>query len=279
MTSIQTIQQASRDDMTAISSFFEEATFVHRHLDWHSTIDWLGTQPFLLLKEGDSIKALLAAPPDPPRTAWIHCFAVHSPVILDDAWVTLFSEAEKMLTAQNALPFAVGLEEWFTDLLLRHGFQIKQNIVILAWNHHITPITDAPARLLLRPMLESDLDEVAGVDARSFELQWVTSLDALRLAYLQSQHSTVAEIDGRIVGYELTTANQYSAHLARLAVLPEFRRGMIARRLVTDMLRHFSRQGVLQVTVNTQSDNTASLHLYKSLGFDLTGESFPVLQR
>jgi ribosomal protein S18 acetylase RimI-like enzyme len=265
--------------MTAISSFFEEAAFIHRHLDWHSTIDWLGVQPFLLLADGGKIQALLAAPTDPPHTAWIHCFAARDAALIDDAWTALFAEAEKMLTAQGAFPFAVGLEEWFCSLLLRHGFQIKQDIVILAWNHHIYPVGEAHSNLLLRPMLESDLDEVAELDACSFEQQWVTSADALRLAYVQSQHTTVAEIDNRIVAYELTTANQYSAHLARLAVLPEFRRGMIARRLVTDMLRHFSRQGVLQVTVNTQSDNIASLNLYKSLGFELTGESFPVLQR
>ncbi len=266
--------------MTDISSFFEEAAFIHRHLDWHSTIDWLGgVQPFLLLKQDGKIQALLAAPPDPPHTAWVHCFAVCNAEILDDAWKMLYSAAEKILTAQHALPFAIGLEEWFCNLLLHNGFQIKQSIVVLLWNHHISPVGEVPASLLLRPMLESDLVEVAEVDDRSFEQQWVTSPDALRLAYIQSQHTTVAEINGRIVGYELTTANQYSAHLARLAVLPEFRRGMIARCLVTDMLRHFSRQGVLQMTVNTQSDNTASLNLYKSLGFELTGESFPVLQR
>ena len=237
----------------------------------------LGSQPFLILKANNEIQAILASPPDPPHTAWLHCFAAQDAGILDAAWKALFSEASTTLASIKARPFAVGLEDWFCTLLLNNGFQVKQNIVVLNWNHHIQPLGETAMNIVLRPMLESDLDEVAIVDAHSFEQQWVTSESSIRLAFLQCQHTTVAEIDGKIVGYELSTANQYSAHLARLAVLPEYRRGMIARRLVTDMLRHFSRQGVLQVTVNTQSDNSASLHLYRGLGFELSGETIPVL--
>jgi ribosomal protein S18 acetylase RimI-like enzyme len=277
MNYISAISQARKDDISEISSFFENAAFIHRHLDWHSTLDWLGSQPFLMLKANNEIQAILAAPPDPPHTAWIHCFATRDNSVLDAAWKALFAEASITLASLNAIPYAVGLEDWFCTLLLNNGFQAKQNIVVLSWNHHVQPLGEASMNLLLRPMLESDLHEVANVDAHSFEKQWVTSESSIRLAYLQCQHKTVAEIDGKLVGYELSTANQYSAHLARLAVLPEYRRGMIAKRLVTDMLHHFSRQGVLQVTVNTQSDNSASINLYKGLGFELTGETIPVL--
>jgi ribosomal protein S18 acetylase RimI-like enzyme len=88
----------------------------------------------------------------------------------------------------------------------------------------------------------------------------------------------VAVIDQKIVGYEMTTASQFSAHLARLAVLPEFRRGRIAKSMVCEMLRYFSNRGMMQLTVNTQNDNAASLHLYQSLGFERTGEEYPILQ-
>jgi RimJ/RimL family protein N-acetyltransferase len=44
------------------------------------------------------------------------------------------------------------------------------------------------------------------------------------------------------------------------------------------MIRYFSRLGTGFITVNTQSDNLASLNVYKKLGFTLTGEKFPVMK-
>lgn len=274
-----TITQAKNSDYARVAAFLAgEAGFVHRHLDWRSTLDWLGTQPFLLLENQGLIQALLAAPEEPAGTAWLNCFAVREQPDLDSSWKALFSEALKILQPRHVNVFAVGLEEWLTSLLLRNRFTTKQTIVVLAWNHHIPTISPQENDVLIRPMLVSDLKEVAAVDQRSFEQQWVHSSDALRLAYAQSQHASVAQVNGRLVAYELTTASTYTAHLARLAVLPDYRHQAIARRLVVEMLRHFSSRGVLQLTVNTQSDNDASLRLYQDLGFEITSERYPVLQ-
>lgn len=67
-----------------------------------------------------------------------------------------------------------------------------------------------------------------------------------------------------------------SGHLARLAVHPYAQRHHIAHGLVRQMLARFGRMGTHRVTVNTQSDNAASLALYRSMGFKLTGNTFPV---
>jgi ribosomal protein S18 acetylase RimI-like enzyme len=76
----------------------------------------------------------------------------------------------------------------------------------------------------------------------------------------------------------MTTANHFSAHLARIAVHPALRHQHIAANMIIDMFRYFKRRGVNNVTVNTQDNNHASLALYQSMGFDLTGESFPVFR-
>jgi len=138
------------------------------------------------------------------------------------------------------------------------------------------PFPSLAPEFQFRPMIVSDLHEVALVDERSFEKQWRNNRDSIELSYNQSQHSTVVEFQNQIIGYELTTANHYTAHLARLAVLPEFQHRGIARYLVTTMLHWCVNNGAVQVTVNTQSDNVASLHLYHELGFELTGENYPV---
>jgi ribosomal protein S18 acetylase RimI-like enzyme len=92
----------------------------------------------------------------------------------------------------------------------------------------------------------------------------------LELAMASADYLTVAELDGQIVGYQLTTASAGGGHLGRLAVLPNCQ----GRGLGTAL----EGQGAQQVTVNTQDTNMASLSLYQRLGFKLTGEAFPVYQ-
>jgi ribosomal protein S18 acetylase RimI-like enzyme len=88
----------------------------------------------------------------------------------------------------------------------------------------------------------------------------------------------VAELDSKIIGYELSTYSHFSAHLARLAVLPQNQFHGIGYYLAREMIRYFYRHGTLHISVNTQDDNQKSLNLYKRLGFSLTGERFPVFE-
>jgi len=273
------IHQSSKSDLSRVAAFLERSPLVHRHLDWRGTLDWLESQPFLLMTKSDEILALLAAPPDPPNFAWIRCFAAGQNTSPESVWKPLVGAARPVLESMNAQLVAVGLEDWFTRLLIKNGFSSSQKIVVLEWDHHLSAPIQLPENVTLRPMEPSDIDAVSEVDRLSFEPLWVNSGPSLYLAFLQSEHTSVAEVNGKIIAYELSTASQYSAHLARLAVLPNYRQHSIGRALVTEMLSYYSRRGLLQVTVNTQSDNQASLHLYKSLGFHLTLEEYPVLTK
>lgn len=276
MTQIDSVEKAQKADISSIAAFLEHASLIHRHLDWRSTLDWLGSQPFLLWKEQGEIQAILIAVPDLPGIAWLHCFGVKSSNKAEEAWNRLFSEAKIESEKSGTSLFAIGLEEWFNGLLVRQGFTSTQSVVVLEWNHHMKAFLPPESDFQIRPMIASDLDEVALVDERSFEKQWRNNRESIELSYNQSQRSSVVEFQNQIVGYELTTANQYAGHLARLAVLPEFQKRGIARYLVTSMLQWCANSGAVQVTVNTQSDNIASLHLYHELGFELTGETYPV---
>jgi len=48
--------------------------------------------------------------------------------------------------------------------------------------------------------------------------------------------------------------------------------------LVEDLLDRFQREGIVQVSVNTQARNQASLELYKKFGFTRMEEIYPVYQ-
>ena len=130
--------------------------------------------------------------------------------------------------------------------------------------------------MILRPMALSDLPEVYILDGFAFDHLWQNSLDGLTLALNQAAYATVLEVGNRIIAYQISTPTSFGAHLARLAVLPDFQRQHLGSILVRNLQEYFREKGFETVSVNTQDDNQASLALYRKMGFHLTGKSFPV---
>ena len=125
-------------------------------------------------------------------------------------------------------------------------------------------------------MEPDDLEAVQRIDEAAFSPVWQNSYSALEHAYHQSAVSTVAEISGRLVGYQISTATAVGGHLARLAVDPGLQGKGIGYDLVRDVMVQFKRRGAYHVSVNTQYDNSVSLSLYRKAGFKPTGEEYPV---
>ena len=126
-------------------------------------------------------------------------------------------------------------------------------------------------------MQKADIPTIASVDLAAFGNFWHNTVDALQRAYSQSLHATVAENESGVIGYQISTGNPFGAHLARLGVQPEAQGRGVGRALVDDLLRYLSADRIDKLSVNTQSDNHASLALYEKMGFVRTGEYFPVL--
>jgi ribosomal protein S18 acetylase RimI-like enzyme len=273
------IRPAVREDHRLLSKFLHYETHVHRHLDWRAPLEWLGEQPFLLAFYEKSLQGVLACPPDPPGIAWVRLFGSSAGVSSTRIWEALFEqariEASRMAFSEIA---AIAFNDWFIAHLKNSGFINRQDIVVLEWSASLPPLRPLPPELTIRQMSDSDLPAVQQVDALAFAPLWQNSLNTLEQALEQAAWSTVAEINGEIVGYQISTAMPLSGHLARLAVTPTMRRSNIGYELTRDMLEYFKRQRAWRVTVNTQNDNHASLALYKQLGFIRTGDEFPVYE-
>ena len=271
------VRPAETPDVAAVTAFLATARYIHRHLDWRSTLDWIGHRPFYLLEERNRIIALLAYPQDPPGISWIRCFATAPMISPTKAWNELFSESIKRDESNRSIICAVGLQEWFSDLLLANNFTHFQDIIILLWNRKVPTAQPLPSIFKERSMHADDIEAVARLDRKSFEALWVNSAESIQLAFQQSDFAEVIEYQGDIVGYQISTANQFSAHLARLAVHPDFQRHGLGYQMVNSIILHYRAKGIEQVTVNTQRNNHSSLTLYKKLGFEITQEHYPVL--
>jgi ribosomal protein S18 acetylase RimI-like enzyme len=273
-----TIRQAQIKDTSDLAFFLNQARYLHRHLDWRSSLEWLGDPFFWVLEQDGRIHATFACPVDPPQVSWVRLFASSSHINPDVAWKQLFEYALKQTSQKPGIRLAaISLHDWFERLLVRQGWNVHQHIVTLSWNGELPPSPRLLPGAIIRPILPEDLSEVTKVDNLAFEPLWQLSLETLQQAYEQSAIATLVQIDGQIVAYQMSTATSYNAHLARLAVLPDLQGKQIGYSLVIDLLRHLERLQVGSVTVNTQQDNFNSQALYKRLGFHYTGDQFPVL--
>jgi ribosomal-protein-alanine N-acetyltransferase len=282
MTLFQTelvIRSAKDKDRTKIASLMQFETYVHRHLDWRPPLDWIGHAPFLVMEQGQRITAALVCPPDPPGVAWIRMFSVSIHTSTQLAWKSLWQKAcQYLVEHQVHIVAAIPINKWFQDILLGSGFYHTHDVVMLAWtggDAHV-PVTTENARI--RQMSESDLDMVVSVDEKSFGALWRNTRQLLEIAYGQALSATVAERNGEVIGYQISTPSPYGVHLSRLAVHPKAQSQGIGYMLVCDLISTCREKNYGQLTVNTQHDNEISLSLYQKAGFTRTGERYSVYQ-
>lgn len=273
------VRRAAAQDQRQISNLAFQESNTHRHLDWRPALEWIGEPNFWVLEEHGVVTAALACPEDPAGVAWIRLFT-HSPHLSGpEAWSALFetAHAESASPNPNTQIASIVMKRWFQSLLLNSGFEPRMKIVMLELNlMNYTPRKPVDG-IRIRLMQESDLPDVAKIDREAFGAFWHNSADALRRARNQSIWSTVAEDANGVVGFQISTGNPFGAHLARLGVRVEAQGRGVASALMHDLVQNSGALGAGRLSVNTQEDNTASLMLYRKLGFARTGESFPVL--
>lgn len=275
-----TLRSADSADRDFVQGLLDSARWQHRHLDWLQPLQLLGRRPFTLAMDEGLPVACLACPPEPPGVAWIRLFAVASGYQLAPSWDKLWRSTEAEAAAAGAtVAAALCIPGWLPNLLTSSGFNPTDSVDFLSWSPRPLANDELPDGVSRRPLLPTDLTAVLRVDNLAFELIWRHSLEALSAALAQSSYSTVLIKDDAIVAYQISTASAHGGHLARLAVLPSHQGEGLATALVADVLRHFRDRGYPRVTVNTQGNNRRSHALYRRLGFEPSGQSFPVFIR
>ncbi len=268
---------AVESDRAGLANLLHFETYVHRHFDWRRPIDWLGKKPYLVLEKGDRLAAALACPPDPEGVAWLRLFATTARVEPGDAWDELWPQTLEQLQQMGVHHLAaIPLQDWMRELLGDSGFSHTHNVVVLDWR---SAKAAAPkVAHAIRDMSEADLVSVAEADHAAFAPLWQNSLPAIKVAFEQAEVARVIELDGRVAAFQISTPATQGVHLARLATHPSFQGRGLGAALVHDLQNYATAHKKAVVTVNTQDNNKPSLGLYTKLGFNLTGDKYPVFE-
>lgn len=272
-----TARPATAEDDAGIAALTRFESRVHVHLDWKSAEDWVGHQPFFIAERRGRLVGVLACPPAPPDTAWVRVFALQGSLSADDVWQLLWPRACAALKELGVRRAAgLSLDDWIDPLYLGSGFKHTHSVVVLTRLATPAPPVKSPGHI--RPAVPAEYETLLAVDTAAFRPPWQISAVIAQKAMSQARSLTVAEVDGHIVGYQLTTPTVNGAHLSRLAVLPAWQGRGLGAALVTEMLEQCRQQGAREISVNTPDSNSRSLALYQRLGFRLNGVGYPVYE-
>ena len=270
------IRPATVNDQGALDNLLSYEFFIHQHLDWRPVLDWLGFQPFYIATRNDEAIACLAAPSEVKGVAWVRLFACSSLFSRDEMWDILF---EKILSSYQKIEMiaVLGIEKWFVNLLLKKSYVVYQNIIVYERMQSHFEKAKNDFKVIIRQARLEDLFEIAQLDSKCFAPLWQLSEEPMQKAYYQSGYVTLAEYQGKIIGYQITTETFSNAHLARLAVDPDYQGKNVGKVILSDLFNHYQKLGIQRITVNTQDDNVRSKALYEKMGFIKTQDGYPVL--
>jgi ribosomal-protein-alanine N-acetyltransferase len=128
----------------------------------------------------------------------------------------------------------------------------------------------------IRPMRLEDLEQVLAIDRASFSMPW--SERSFRYELLENPYSLllVAELatpesEHRVVAAIVIWLIEDEAHIATLAVRPDYRGRGISRELLTAGLVESIRRGARLATLEVRASNTIAQALYLRFQFNIAG--------
>ncbi len=251
----------------------------HSHLDWQETDQWLDEgedYPARLIWQNSRLQGIVATSAPLNHTCWLRLAAVSDHADAQTILTLLWDDLKQELRAHEVHTVALlVIRNWIAAYTTLLGFHFVEEIITFRRAQQTVPDL-APPGLSIRSTQATDLPAILAVDNQAFAPPWQMDAEELRQAQRIAASCTVAQVNGEIVGYELSTLYFDGAHLARLAVAPQVQGMGVARALLIDALHRFERRGVYSMTVNTQSSNLRSQNLYTGFGFERTGYDLPV---
>lgn len=282
------VRQAGRDDAAAIQKLLQTGVYVHVHVDWRPPGEWLGSPGFVVYEgravadqttDGQAtsdILACMAITADPPPSAWVRVAAAKASVGYSQARAMFDRILENIDPAIEDISWFMA-DYWPLHWLERLGFRYDLDVLTYYKEDLSVPSFRMPPDLQIRPLMVEDIPALVEIETAAFaEPRWRHNAMDLGLAWRNSICFDVALLDDRPVAYQVSTGGEGNAHLARMTVHPDCQGMGIGAALLATAIDKYRLQNIRTVTLNTQSNNTASHRLYERFGFRPTGHSYPV---
>ena len=120
--------------------------------------------------------------------------------------------------------------------------------------------------MIIREWTEKDLAAVAILEHACFEDPW--TMDMIKGEFGRMDFcGSIAEEDGKPIGFLCGTLLFEDAEIAKVTVLKEYRGKGYGRQLVEEFFDKVKANGARRIFLEVRPSNEAALHLYQSNGF------------
>jgi [ribosomal protein S18]-alanine N-acetyltransferase len=156
--------------------------------------------------------------------------------------------------------------DWLRDILLPREF-VPYRLLYSYDKFDYSVPTKGNTQVRVRPIERGDIPALLAIEEACFEDFW--RYDALSFEDIAATHPyfVVAELNGKVVGYQFNALEGEFGYLVRIAVHPSVSGQGIGARLMSEAIDFFKKAKVLRIMLNTQDDNTHAHRLYEWFGF------------
>lgn len=284
MLNTEQVRLLTSDDLPLILRLLNTSEYIYQRFTLEELPALLKHYPTVGMFSGDSLRGFLLSQTVNAPSAWIGGFGVSwtessSYLKLLDL---LLEHLRKHLIIRGArYLYYSGNDmhnDWLRDTLLPRGFAPYRLLYAYDKFDYSVPAT-GNLQVRLRPVETHDIPALLAIEEACFEDLW--RYDALSFADIAATHPyfVVAELNGKVIGYQFNALDGEFGYLVRIAVHPSVSGEGIGARLMSEAIEFFKKAHVLRIMLNSQDDNIRAHRLYEWFGFERIQEVGFVLRK
>ena len=267
------VRLLTSDDLPLILRLLNTSEYIYQRFTLEELPLLLKRYPTIGIFNGASLRGFLLSQTVNAPSAWIGGFGVswtESRSYLKLLDVLLEHLGKHLIIRGARYLYYSGNDmhnDWLRDALLPRGFAPYRLLYAYDKFDYSVPAT-GNSQVKLRPVEKRDIPALLAIEEACFEDLW--RYDALSFADIAATHPyfVVAELNGKVIGYQFNTLDGEFGYLVRIAVHPSVSGRDIGVRLMSEAIEFFKKAHVLRIMLNTQDDNIRAHRLYEWFGFE-----------
>ena len=268
----EVVRLLSNNDMPQVRRLLQTSEYIYQRFTLEELSTIITHYPAMGIFNGTSLRGFVLSQTVYAPSAWLSVFCVSWTE--SRAYVTLLKTLLEHL-APHLIAKGVRYlhysgndveHDWLRDVLLTQGFIPHRLLYAYDKFDYYIP-TQGNQRVIVRPVEARDIPALLSIEEACFEEMW--RYDTISFHDIAATHPyfVVAELSGKVVGYQFNALDNDFGYLVRIAVHPSVGGHGIGARLMAEAVRFFERERVLRIMLNTQDDNTYAHRLYEWFGF------------
>jgi ribosomal-protein-alanine N-acetyltransferase len=284
MLNTEQVRLLTSDDLPLIQHLLNTSEYIYQRFTLEELPLLLKHYPTVGIFNGPSLRGFLLSQTVNAPSAWIGGFGVSWTE--SSSYLTLLDVLLEHLRKHLIIKGARYLyysgndthNDWLRDALLTRGFAPYRLLYAYDKFDYSVPAT-GNSQVKLRPFEKRDIPALLAIEEACFEDLW--RYDALSFTDIAATHPyfVVAELNGKVVGYQFNALDGEFGYLVRIAVHPSVSGQDIGVRLMSEAIEFFKKAHVVRVMLNTQDDNIRAHRLYEWFGFERIEEVGFILRK